>query len=71
MFNFKYVIGKGFIFLIILKITCFKFLGGFGKVWLVEHVRSKKLYAMKEMSKSRFLNFFLEKKKINFNKNKI
>lgn len=34
-FNFHYVIGRG----------------GFGKVWVVEQKKIKKLYAMKEMSK--------------------
>ena len=34
-FNFHYVIGRG----------------GFGKVWVVEQKKTKKLYAMKEMSK--------------------
>jgi len=38
-FNFLYAIGRG----------------GFGKVWKVEHKKTKLIYAMKEMSKSRVL----------------
>ena len=37
-FEFLYVIGKG----------------GFGKVWKVCHKKTKKFYAMKEMSKAKF-----------------
>ncbi len=29
--------------------------GGFGKVWKVEKKKTKKLYAMKEMSKARII----------------
>ena len=41
--------------------TSFKFLnvigrGGFGKVWEVLHIKSKKIYAMKEMSKVKILD---------------
>ena len=36
-FIFQFVIGRG----------------GFGKVWKVEEIKTKKLYAMKEMSKSK------------------
>lgn len=36
MFNYKYIIGKG----------------GFGKVWKVEHAKTRNQYAMKEMLKS-------------------
>jgi len=32
--------------------------GGFGKVWKVERKKTKALYAMKEMSKARYLNLF-------------
>jgi len=28
--------------------------GGFGKVWKVEYKKTRKLYAMKEMSKSKY-----------------
>lgn len=45
MFNFHYVIGKG----------------GFGKVWKVELKKTKKLFAMKEMSKS----LIISKKSVN------
>jgi len=38
-FVFHYVIGKG----------------GFGKVWKVEYKKTKGMYAMKEMSKSRVI----------------
>lgn len=38
-FNFHYVVGRG----------------GFGKVWKVEKKKTKKLYAMKEMSKARIM----------------
>lgn len=38
-FKFHYVLGKG----------------GFGKVWRVELVKSRKLYAMKEMSKAKIM----------------
>ena len=38
-FQFQYVIGRG----------------GFGKVWKVEYKKTKKTYAMKEMSKARIL----------------
>ena len=37
IFQFHYVLGKG----------------GFGKVWKVENKKTKVLYAMKEMSKSK------------------
>jgi len=40
MFLFHYVIGRG----------------GFGKVWKVEYLQNKKLYAMKEMSKARIIS---------------
>lgn len=30
-------------------------IGGFGKVWKVEHKKSNKIFAMKEMSKSLYL----------------
>lgn len=36
-FKFHYILGKG----------------GFGKVWRVELMKSRKLYAMKEMSKAK------------------
>ncbi len=36
LFSYQYIIGKG----------------GFGKVWKVEHKKTKNLYAMKEMLKS-------------------
>jgi serine/threonine protein kinase len=36
MFNCKYVIG----------------IGGFGKVWKVDHKKNNQVYAMKEMSKA-------------------
>lgn len=36
MFQFSYVIG----------------IGGFGKVWRVEHKKTNQIYAMKEMSKA-------------------
>lgn len=36
IFNYQYIIGKG----------------GFGKVWKVEHKKTKNQYAMKEMLKS-------------------
>jgi serine/threonine kinase 32 len=39
-FEFLYAIGRG----------------GFGKVWKVEHKKNHKIYAMKEMRKSRILN---------------
>ncbi|EGR27301.1 protein kinase domain protein [Ichthyophthirius multifiliis] len=39
MFNYQYVIGKG----------------GFGKVWRVEHKKTKQIYAMKEMLKSKII----------------
>ena len=39
-FQFHYIVGKG----------------GFGKVWKVEHKKSKKLYAMKEMLKARVIS---------------
>ncbi|KAL4497825.1 hypothetical protein ABPG72_000580 [Tetrahymena utriculariae] len=39
MFNFHYVIGKG----------------GFGKVWKVDSKKTKKVFAMKEMSKSKII----------------
>ena len=42
-FDFKYVIGKG----------------GFGKVYKVEHKKSRVLYAMKEMLKSKYLIIIL------------
>ncbi|KAL4439114.1 hypothetical protein ABPG74_008889 [Tetrahymena malaccensis] len=45
LFNFLYVIGRG----------------GFGKVWKVEHKKTKQLYAMKEMSKAKIIT----KKSIN------
>jgi len=38
-FTFHYVVGRG----------------GFGKVWRVEQKRTKMIYAMKEMSKSRYV----------------
>ncbi len=38
-FDYQYVIGKG----------------GFGKVWCVEFKRNRKLYAMKEMVKSKII----------------
>ncbi|KAL4473326.1 hypothetical protein ABPG73_013016 [Tetrahymena malaccensis] len=44
-FNFHYVIGKG----------------GFGKVWKVEHRKTRQLFAMKEMSKS----LIITKKSVN------
>ncbi len=37
-FNYKYIIGKG----------------GFGKVWKVEHNKTRNLFAMKEMLKSMY-----------------
>ena len=39
-FEFKYCIGKG----------------GFGKVWRVEHKRTKTKYALKEMGKCKIIN---------------
>jgi serine/threonine protein kinase len=39
-FRFLYVIGRG----------------GFGKVWKVEKVKEKKLFAMKEMMKARVIS---------------
>lgn len=36
-----------------MKINCI-IEGGFGKVWIVEYNLTKKLYAMKEMSKSKY-----------------
>lgn len=45
MFNFKYVIG----------------IGGFGKVWKVDHKKSSQIYAMKEMSKA----LIITKKSVN------
>ena len=36
MFNLQYVIG----------------IGGFGKVWRVQHKKTNKIYAMKEMNKA-------------------
>ncbi|KAL4462392.1 hypothetical protein ABPG72_010040 [Tetrahymena utriculariae] len=45
VFNFHYVIGKG----------------GFGKVWKVEHRKTRQLFAMKEMSKS----LIITKKSVN------
>jgi serine/threonine kinase 32 len=38
-FKFLYVIGRG----------------GFGKVWKVEKIKEKKLFAMKEMQKARII----------------
>jgi serine/threonine protein kinase len=38
-FNYLYIIGKG----------------GFGKVWKVEHKKTKNQYAMKEMLKSMYI----------------
>jgi serine/threonine protein kinase len=38
LFNYMYIIGKG----------------GFGKVWKVEHKKTKNQYAMKEMLKSMY-----------------
>jgi serine/threonine protein kinase len=38
-YKFNYVIGKG----------------GFGRVWKVEHKKTRRIYAMKEMEKSRIL----------------
>lgn len=35
-FDYKYIIGKG----------------GFGKVWKIEHIKTRNQYAMKEMLKS-------------------
>ena len=32
--------------------------GGFGKVWKVELKKTKTIYAMKEMSKAKFKNFY-------------
>lgn len=44
-FQYKYIIGKG----------------GFGKVWKVEHNKTRNQYAMKEMLKSLYiLTLFLE-----------
>lgn len=40
IFQFHYIIGKG----------------GFGKVWKIEHKKSRKLYAMKEMQKARVIS---------------
>ncbi len=40
MFQFHYIVGKG----------------GFGKVWKIEHKKTKKLYAMKEMHKARVIS---------------
>lgn len=53
-FNFQFVIGKG----------------GFGKVWKVEAKKSKNLFAMKEMSKAKYLllmqyDRILSKKSVN------
>lgn len=39
-FQFHYIIGKG----------------GFGKVWKVEHKKTRKLFAMKEMHKARVIS---------------
>ena len=40
IFQFHYIIGKG----------------GFGKVWKIEHKKSRKLFAMKEMLKARVIS---------------
>ena len=42
MFQFHYVIGRG----------------GFGKVWMVELLKSREFFAMKEMWKAKFCFFF-------------
>ena len=44
-FNFHYVVGRG----------------GFGKVWKIEKKKTKKLYAMKEMSKA----WIMQKRSVN------
>lgn len=48
------------IYILAVSKTSFRFLyvigrGGFGKVWKVEKVKEKKLYAMKEMMKARVI----------------
>jgi len=47
-------------FILAISKNSFKFLyvvgrGGFGKVWKVEKIKEKKLYAMKEMMKARVI----------------
>lgn len=44
LFNYLYIIGKG----------------GFGKVWKVEHKKTKNQYAMKEMLKSMYFYNYIQ-----------